>query len=122
MDFSDGVLTMCLLTFSSTICVLGLILCIVFVLIQRQREEQLLDDIYNAVCSAIEASDDAENCNCVDCEEVQGPRNDWVPNYSSIGSSKQSATAAQPSTGETETAAATAGTTMSPPGTPPMAW
>ncbi|EXK90408.1 hypothetical protein FOQG_07201 [Fusarium oxysporum f. sp. raphani 54005] len=47
MDFSNGVLSMCLLTFSTTVCVLGLILGVVFVLIHRQREEQLLDDIYH---------------------------------------------------------------------------
>ncbi|KNB11539.1 hypothetical protein FOXG_20528 [Fusarium oxysporum f. sp. lycopersici 4287] len=69
MDFSNGVLSMCLLTFSTTVCVLGLILGVVFVLIHRQREEQLLDDIYHTVCSAIEASDDAENCNCVNGEQ-----------------------------------------------------
>lgn len=116
MDFSNGVLSTCLLTFSTTVCVLGLILGVVFVLIHRQREEQLLDDIYHTVCSAIEASDDAENCNCVNCEQRQGPRNYRVPNYSSIGSYKKRATAAQPAT------AAATRTTTSPTEAPINAW
>ncbi|KAH7158758.1 hypothetical protein DER46DRAFT_367661 [Fusarium sp. MPI-SDFR-AT-0072] len=68
MNYSNRVLPMCLLTFSTTVCVFGLILGVIFVLIHRQREEQLLDDIYHTVCSAIEASDAAENYNCVNGE------------------------------------------------------
>ncbi|KAF5641563.1 uncharacterized protein FTJAE_4040 [Fusarium tjaetaba] len=68
MDYSNGLFTVCILAFSTTVCILGLILGVVFIFLQRQRDEQLLDDIYNTVCAANEASYDAENCNCLNGE------------------------------------------------------
>ncbi|VTT73292.1 unnamed protein product [Fusarium fujikuroi] len=65
MDYSNGFLTVCILTFSTAVCILGLILGVVFIFFQRQREEQLLDDIHHTVCAAIEASYDAENFGCI---------------------------------------------------------
>ncbi|KAG4254205.1 hypothetical protein FPRO04_06459 [Fusarium proliferatum] len=71
MDYSNGFLTVCILTFSTAVCILGLILGVVFIFFQRQREEQLLDDIHHTVCAAIEASYDAENFGCVNDEQTQ---------------------------------------------------
>ncbi|KLO96532.1 uncharacterized protein LW93_13634 [Fusarium fujikuroi] len=96
MDYSNGFLTVCILTFSTAVCILGLILGVVFIFFQRQREEQLLDDIHHTVCAAIEASYDAENFGCVNDEQTQVLRNYRVPNYSSMGSYKKKATAARP--------------------------
>ncbi|KAF5715127.1 hypothetical protein FMUND_7040 [Fusarium mundagurra] len=64
MSYSNGLFTVCILAFSTTVCILGLILGVVFIFLQRQRDEQLLDDIYDTVCAAVEAAYDAENCNC----------------------------------------------------------
>ncbi|QGI69136.1 hypothetical protein CEK26_013093 [Fusarium fujikuroi] len=49
MDYSNGFLTVCILTFSTAVCILGLILGVVFIFFQRQREEQLLDDIHHTI-------------------------------------------------------------------------
>ncbi|KAF5581700.1 hypothetical protein FPCIR_9955 [Fusarium pseudocircinatum] len=47
MNYSNGLFTVCILAFSTAVCILGLILGVVFIFLQRQRDEQLLDDIYN---------------------------------------------------------------------------
>ncbi|CVK93014.1 uncharacterized protein FMAN_16117 [Fusarium mangiferae] len=47
MDYSNGFLTVCILTFSTAVCILGLILGVVFIFFQRQRDEHLLDDIHH---------------------------------------------------------------------------
>jgi hypothetical protein len=94
MDYSNGLFTVCILAFCTTVCILGLILGVVFIFLQRQRDEQLLDDIYNTVCAANEVSYDAEDCNCMNGEQRQVPRNHRVPNYSSMGSQRKRASAA----------------------------
>ncbi|KAF5595600.1 uncharacterized protein FSUBG_9112 [Fusarium subglutinans] len=71
MNYDNGFFTVCILAFSTTVCILGLILGVVFIFFQRQRDEQLLDDIYDTVCAAVEASYDAGNCNCANGEQRQ---------------------------------------------------
>ncbi|KAF4497726.1 hypothetical protein FAGAP_6084 [Fusarium agapanthi] len=47
MNYNNEFFTVCILAFSTTVCILGLILGVVFIFFQRQRDEQLLDDIYH---------------------------------------------------------------------------
>jgi hypothetical protein len=112
MDYSNNVLPICLLTFSTTVYVLGVVLGVVFVLTQPQREEQLLDDIYHTVCSAIETENAAKNCNCGNGDKKQGSRGYPAPGCSPRGScKKRAAAAAQPTTAAATTTTTTT-TTM----------